>query len=362
MTTLQRYLFRRYFTLIALSAISLVLFFSLFELADKARIVSDSHREFSLALKWVMLEMPMMAVEAASLAAALSVFILGTQLSRRGEWVAIFSAGIPPRVVYGPILLIVTLFAGGIFWLNDDVVPPAAQGIADIVLGQLHRWNSVDRHRNWFLGGHRFVRLSEVNPNEKAYYGVLLLDVIDGSVKQKIYADKVSEDKEKFMGSQVIIEKFSGQNLTIEQYPQIALPLPKSFNGFLDLSAWPQNLALTALNSVSLLRREQGYNPILYDVEYFRRIFAPFNTLALAWLCVVLAFVPDVKRLLIRAAFECVVIVLFAYSLRQIFKSLSMDRLISVASGALAPALILAGCALLYGRIQWLPILRRMKS
>ena len=351
MLTAQRYVARSFVLLLFVTFVSLLAFFSIFELAEFARIVSERHHDFSLALRLTGINLGVLAGEVAPLSIVLSVFILGTTLSRRGELTALFSSGMAPMRLYTPLLVITGIYALGLFLVTDQVAPRAAVEIDHIVLGQLGRWNQIEQYfngqRHWFRVGDHLIRIGEIDHKESMYHGVTLLDVKDGHVARRMQAEKVLSTGDSFIGFDVMSERYAKDgNLVIDRSDERVLPLGGVLNAFMDMSSRPRKMTLEELERVYKLRRRQGYNPSLHEGEYYGRLFFPSTVFGLVLVAMSFAFQPDVKRSIIRAASECVGLVGVMFMVMQVFRSFALSRAVSPQMGAIGPLMVIFGFGL----------------
>lgn len=342
--TVERYIARQFLILTIVGYFSLLIFFSIFALAEFARIQPD----FIRALRLTGYNLGVLASQVAPLALILAVFILGTALSRRGELVALLSVGLSPFRLYAPVLLLSAFFSFGVFMVADQLSPRASQAIDRVVLGEVGRWNSIEiyfhRPRHWFKVGDQFIRIGEVNKELNAYFGVQLLRIVDGRVLERTSAEKVLSQGTDFLGFNVVIERFGKKPeapVRIERADEKILPLGGVLNAFTPLSSRPQRMTLEELDRVYKLRRRQGYNPALYEAEFYGRAMSAPVLMALVLVSLTFAFRPEVKRSLVRASIECVGMVGFGFVLQQMFGSLATARVVSAQMGAIAPLLAL---------------------
>ena len=345
----QRYIGWQFVLLTFVGFISLLIFFSIFALAEFTRIQPD----FVRALYLTYLNLGVLASQIAPLTLVLAVFVLGTALSRRGELVAMLSLGLSPLRVFAPVLWASVLFALGTFAMADQVAPRASQAIDRVVLGEIGRWTAVEtyfhRPRHWFKVGDQFIRIGEANSDLNAYFGVQLLRVDNGRVFERTSADKVLYQGTDFLGFDVITERFSRKPeapVRIERAEEKVLPLGGVLNAFIPLSSRPQRMTLDELDRVYKLRRRQGYNPALYEAEYYGRLLSAPNLIALVLVALTFAFRPEVKRSLVRASMECVALVGLGFALQQSFGSMAQARVISAQLGALGPLITMLGLGL----------------
>lgn len=369
--TAERYIGRQFLVLTLASYLSLLVFFSIFALAEFTRIQSDFFR----ALRLTGYNLGLLASQVAPLALLLSVFVLGTALSRRGELIALLAVGTSPLRLYLPVLVLSAGFAFGGFIVSDRVAPEASKAIDRVVLGEIGRWNTIElyfhRPRHWFKVGDQFIRIGEINKELNAYFGVELLRIVRGRVVERVTADKVLSQGTDFLGFDVVTERFTWsteQPIRIERADEKLLPLGGVLNAFYPISSRPQRMTLEELDRVYKLRRRQGYNPALYEAEFYGRALSAPVLLALVLLALTFAFRPEVKRSLVRAALECVGLVGLGFSIQQTCSSLATSRILSAQMGAILPLLILLAAGLwrlasVHGyriKIPALPLARRL--
>ncbi len=343
--TAQRYVTRSYVLMTLVSFVSLLAFFSIFELAEFARIVSERHHDFSLALHLTGINLGKLAGEVAPLSMLLSLFILGTQLSRRGELTALFASGMAPMRLFAPLIFVSALFSGGLFVITDQVGPRAAVAIDHIILGELGRWTQIEAYfngaRHWFRIGDHLIRIGEADAKANLYHGVTVFDVQDGHVRSRIEAEKVLPQGDAIVAFDSLSERYGKKGeLVFERSDERRIVLGGTLNAFFDMSSRPTKMTLSELERVYKMRRRQGYNPSLHEEEYYARLFFPGTVFSLVLISLSFAFQSDVKRSIIVAASECVGLVGIMFFTLQFFRSLAISRAISPQFGAIAPMLL----------------------
>lgn len=366
MSRLFRYLAREYAIMCLVAYLSLLIFFSIFELAEFARIAAIAHREFSLALDLTAWNLAVITGEVGPLSALVAAVLVGTSMSRKGEVTAVLSAGISPLRLYLPIAIVAAGFALSLFFVMDRVTPRAVQRIDQIMMNELSRKSYAATYfsmrRQWFKVGDSFVRVGEVDAPARAYYGVDVLELELGRVRRKIHADRVLARESELIGQSVTIESYPRTTdpqpdvIAFEKRDELQLPLQKGFNAFLDLSSRPQKMQLDELERVYKLRRRQGYDPRLYYNEFYSRVMFPIVILMLTIVGSVFAFVPSTKRSFVMAILELLVITLVAFVARQAFRSFANSGFVSAQMGAIGPALVLAAIAVWRLRRLLLPL------
>lgn len=335
---------------------SLLIFFSIFELAEFARQVSIAQKDFGLALEMTGWNLIVISAEVAPLSMLVAVVLVGAGMARRGEIVAVQSAGISPFVLCLPVVVVASVLAAGLFLLTDRLMPQAVTRLDAITLNELGRWSSSQRYfhrqRQWFKVGKQFVHVAAIEPASQTYFGFSVIELEGGHVKRKVSAERAVSVGQEIIGYDVAVANFrdpqrdgargnEGAELELESLPQLIMPLERGFNAFLDLSSRPQKMSLGQLHDTFRQRRRLGYNARFYESEFYGRILLPFLVVALVGVGMTYAFRVDVKRSVVRALVELLIITLLAFVIRQTFRSLAQGYLISAQFGAIGPTLIL---------------------
>jgi lipopolysaccharide export LptBFGC system permease protein LptF len=293
---------------------------------------------------------------------------MGTSLSRRGELIAMYAGGVRPFTIFLPVLILTSAMAIGVFVLSDQVHPRCVQKLDEIKRNDLGRWTWAaalfTRQRHWYRVGDTLVRIADVDKKNNTYYGMTLLEMDKGRVRRRIYADRVLALSNQFQASDVVIETYGvapearegtaeQAAMLVEQRPQFDLPLPPRFNAFLDISAKPQTMGISELERVFKVRRRQGYNPSLYEVEYYARIGNPAIIVVLMFVAMTYALRADVKRSLIRSGLEMLALLGFGFGVQQVFRSLAIAQVVSAQMSAFGPLLTVLALGLYRSR-RWI--------
>jgi lipopolysaccharide export system permease protein len=355
MIRMSRYIGRDLVVSVWVSFLSLLAFFSIFELAEFMRVVAQAQKPVSLAWELCFWDLFVISNDVGPLALLVGVTLTGASLARRNEIIALSAAGISPFVVLAPALVIGAVFSAGLFFVADTLTPIAAGNLERIMAYELGRGSSgayFQRHRQWFHTGGKFVRVGAIDSRQQTYFDTSVLTLDGGHVIERVNAAKVRALGAELVAEDVSIERYkSGElddaTLTVEEAKELILPLERGFNLFLDLFSKPQSMHLRELREVFALRKKHGYNPSIYESEYFGRMGAPFSSWALFALGAVLAFSVKARRSLLMSLFQLLGLTLFAFVLRQTFRAFANDGSLHSAVGAFAPSIVLT-CIALY--------------
>jgi lipopolysaccharide export LptBFGC system permease protein LptF len=227
-----------------------------------------------------------------------------------------------------PVLAVMAFFAAIFFVIADRVTPLAATHVERIMAGELGRGSSSQyfaRHRQWFHVGDKFVRVGGIDSRTQSYFDVSIVELDGGHVRSRTTASEVHAIGSDLVGSQVTTERYPNKDdgdLELRELAATILPLERNFNLFLDLFSRPQNMHLSELADVFVLRARHGYDPRIYVNEYWGRIASPFTAFALTLLGATYAYAARVRRSLLFALVELLVLTLCAFALRQSFRAL----------------------------------------
>ncbi len=345
---LFRYVARDYAVTLVVLYVLLSAFFSIFELSEFARITALAGKEFSIALRLTFWNLAVLSRDVAPLASLVSVIIIGTTMSRRGEIVATLSAGISPLRLVFPIIAVCTVYAGLVFLVHDFVTPGAVSRIDTTLSLELGRRSQqaayFARPRQWFRVNDKFVRVEQIDAAARTYHGVQIFDIQQGRVLQKTEAETVVAVANDLVGSKVMIERYpkdGSDEITREPVGDSMLPLDRHFNAFLDMASKPATMRLRQLDEVSSFRLRHGYDPSMYQAELYGRILFPFVLITLTLLGSMFAFAPSSKRPYVQAIGEVLGVTLFAFLTRQAWRSLAGAEIVTPQMGAVGPALTL---------------------
>ncbi len=341
---LARYIGSDLVVLVLVCYASLLVFFSVFELAEFMRIVSQAGKPTSLAWELTAWNLLVISNDVGPLSVLVAVTLQGASLARRGEIVAMAAAGISPRTVLLPIAIASAAFAAAFFVIADWATPIAATHVERIMAGELGRASTeayFSRHRQWFHTADGFVRVGSIDTRAQTYFDLSITELDHGRVRRRTTAERVVARGEELLASQVTVERYPDDdrgNLELTSVAEMVLPLERGFNLFLDLFSRPQNMHMAELRSVFELRARHGYDPRLYQNEYWGRLTAPLATLALTLLGASIAFAIRPRRSPLWPLVELLGITLLAFAARQGFRALATNGALPTPLAALAPA------------------------
>lgn len=216
-----------------------------------------------------------LAVFAALVGSATAV----SSLVRRGEVVAIFSAGGPPGAVGRPALLAgLTL---GLFYaaVAEWIAPPARAELSATRrrLGlPAAGADAVRRGQSWFRGRDLFYRVGALEDQAGRTLGsVLMLRLVEGRLVDRWDVERLRYDGEGWIAEGYVHRALAADDLTTERADERRLTLDELPEDFVVSVAAPHRLPYRALLSTLKTRERLGQPAIEHRVELWRRHTLP---------------------------------------------------------------------------------------
>lgn len=234
--------------------------------------------------------MPLVVQQVGHLAAVVGTTSAVAALLRRGEVVAMLSAGAPPTVLLKPALLAGLLLAGGFATMTELVVPPARAEVTALrrELGlPVKNTDVLRRHQTWFRGRDRIFRVDDlVDPEGRTLAGVLVLDLREGHLRDRWDIDRLRFLSGRWIGEGIVRRRFRGDTLETTRMDRTELSLSESPEDFVQSIGAPDRMRYAALAAAVDARERLGQSVVIHRLELYRRHAHPLSILCAVILAV----------------------------------------------------------------------------
>lgn len=206
-------------------------------------------------------------------------------LVRRGEVLAVFSAGGPPSSVAKPALLAGLIFAAGFAAVAEWITPPARAELAATRrrLGlPAAGADAVRRGQSWFRGRDLFYRIGSLEDQAGwTLGGVLMLRLEGGRLLDRWDVERLRWDGAGWIAEGCVHRALGADTIHTERHEERPLSLSELPEDFVVSVAAPHRLPYRALLETLRVRERLGQPSIEHRVELWRRHTLPLlNVLA----------------------------------------------------------------------------------
>lgn len=216
-------------------------------------------------------------------------------LLRRGEVVAMLSAGASPSIVLKPALigglLIGTLHAGMTEW-----VAPVARAEVSAARRRLglpaQSQDSIDTSLAWFRSHDRMYRIGALeDPNGFVLGGVLILRIENGRLAERWDVDRMRYTGAEWIAEKLLHRQFEGGDaVTTRRIASAKIEINELPQDFVSRIGAPERLPFWALYEATETRERLGQSSTVHHIELYRRLSHPLAIALAVVLGAALAF------------------------------------------------------------------------
>lgn len=240
-------------------------------------------------LRLELVTLPVVFQQFASMAIVIGTATALSSLVRRGEVIAMFSAGGPPALLLRPALLAGALWALTYAGVTEWVAPWAHAQVSQLrrTLGiGSTRTAGMRGSRNWFTGQDRIFRVGDMlHADGKALADVLILDVKEGRLVERWDVARLTWQAGVWTAHDVVQRRWpTPDTLETHRVAALGIDLAETPEDFVRSVGTPERLAFSALAEAVRARERLGQPVEVHTVELYRRLTQPL-TLLLALLC-----------------------------------------------------------------------------
>jgi LPS export ABC transporter permease LptG len=278
-----------------LALLSGIALFVAIDFVEAGNMVKDENASFSAVLRLELFNLPLVIQEIGHLAAVIGASTATAALLRRGEVVAMFSAGAAPSVLMKPAFVTGLCFALAYGAMTEWIIPPARAEVSALrrELGLPDKDTELlRRHQTWFRGRREIYRVRGMEDEEgRVLAGVTILDIEDGRLRDRWELERLVHRDGRWIGEGILRRKLEGDALSTSRLPAAPLELIESPADFVRSIGAPDRMRYGALRSAVDARERLGQPAVEHRLEMYRRHAHP---LAL-WCAVMLAVAAAIR-------------------------------------------------------------------
>ena len=266
----------------------------------------------------------------------LGALVAGNQLARRGEFLAVQAAGLPPWRMWGPFLAGAMFMSGAGACLGETAVPKAAAVRARIASEKLLRADALSRfyeRRNpWFRDGAWLLYLPEVASDKATFASPQAYHLTDGLISESVDADAlVYEDHGWWL---INAKQRSVAIADIQVIPRLWVPLRVGIDDLLESTGNPKEMPTPQVMRLVARRKNAGLDTAAYRVELHNRWAHPLTGVMLVLLGLPWFTQVDRRRSLAVALGGGALVVAMTLASGQVFRLLALGHKITAPLGA----------------------------
>lgn len=241
-------------------------------------------------LRLELVTLPVVFQQFSGMAAVIGTATALAALIRRGEVVAMLSAGGPPSLLLKPLMLAALLWALAYGAITEWVAPWSH---AEIV--RLRRSLGIGKHhgarlrgsRSWFTGKDRIFRVGDlVDAKGEQLASVLILSLEEGRLVERWDVARLTWDGAGWTAHEVTRRRWPTKDqLETERLRKTALDLPETPEDFVRSVGAPERMTMAALRSAVAARARLGQPTEAHRIELYRRWTRPITL----WLAALVA-------------------------------------------------------------------------
>ncbi len=252
------------------------------DFVEAGNLVRDD-APFASLFRLELYNLPLVIQQIGHLAAVIGAATATAALLRRGEVVAMLSAGAPPSALLKPALLVGVAFALAYAGLTEWIVPPARAEVSALrrTLGlPVKETEALRRHQTWFRGKDWIYRVRDMEDEDgRVLAGVTILDVEDGRLRDRWEVERLVHTPEGWRGEGILRRSFAGDALTTRRSSSAPLDLDEAPEDFVRSIGAPERMRYLALRDAVTARERLGQPAIEHRLELYGRHAHPLSLL-----------------------------------------------------------------------------------
>jgi lipopolysaccharide export system permease protein len=202
-------------------------------------------------------------------------------LLRRGEIVAVLSAGASASLILKPALIAGLVIGLGYAALTEWIAPPARAEVsaARRRLGlPAQSTDTIDTNRAWFRGEDLVYRIGAIEDAKgRVLGGVLILRLSDGRLIERFDVERLRYTEEGWIGETILHRKLEGDDAIVtERIARAPVALREAPEDFVSRIGAPDRLPYGQLVEATRARERFGQPAVQHRIELYRRIAYPF--------------------------------------------------------------------------------------
>jgi lipopolysaccharide export system permease protein len=216
-------------------------------------------------------------------------------LLRRGEVVAMLSAGASPAIILKPALF-GGLLIGMLHAAMTEYVAPDARAEVSAARRRLglpaQSTDSIDTSLAWFRSGDRMYRIGALeDPNGLVLGGVLILRIENGRLAERWDVDRMRYTSDGWIAEKLLHRRFEGRDaIHTVRIPSAKIEIAEQPKDFVSRIGAPERLHFRALYEATETRERLGQPSTVHHIELYRRVAQPLSIALAVVLGAALAF------------------------------------------------------------------------
>ena len=292
----DRYLLKEMALPFVLAVLGFLIFILLFLIGQFSQWLVDRVIPPKTLLLLLLYKTPYLLVLALPVAVLFSIFLALGRLGHDREVIALQAAGISPRRVLLPLLVVGLLVSGVDLWMSDTLAPWGNQRYLSLLLEQLYGGRTTPQIRDhaFFKGAEdRFFYVRHYDKARDVLEGVLVYDLSgqlalqdgDGGAYPKVItAETARWSGEEWLLSQGVIYAFDdeGHLLYAQRFKSLTLRVGATIRRLFLEQRTPGEMSLRELAERIRAFRRIGRSPDALIVEYHLKIAIPLAAFVFA--------------------------------------------------------------------------------
>jgi lipopolysaccharide export system permease protein len=271
----------------------ILVFVTLFMAVNFLSVALVHYRDASTGtlLRFYGYQIPGAIYQLAPVACLMATLFTFSSLHRSNELVALFSSGISLSRLAAPVLILVGLIGGFLFFMGDQILPRFTQKKNYVQYVELEKkpglYSTVKTNRIWYRSENILFNIKTLNPKAAKAQGITLYYFDnDWNLVQLVSADSVDMRGHEWELNQGYVTLFATES---------SFPLTKSFASKIismnedlgDIQTSSNSSDVMTMRELSRFidhNKEAGLDTIHYEVDYHAKFGFAFATLVMALL------------------------------------------------------------------------------
>ncbi len=325
MIILFRYINRRFFLILIMVLIAVMLLSFLIDTIESSKTISQEDVKASSVIFLLFNKFIVLSIQTFPLSVYISLLLVLYSLHIKNEYLSLMTSAIRPErliLLFSPAILV----CGIIYYiLADSILPEASKEVDRLLIFDFKRftasWTYFYRDRNWFLGRDGVIyHYNEIDENSRSMKDFSLYKLSEDGVEKVLFAKRLQHQGGKKYLSEGVREFIFGEDGKTGYDAGISksITLADDYDIFRQRRGRPFQMSLPELINLIEIRERVGMDTSRYRYEMYNRIFYPLSFVSL---CLFILFL-FIKRLYLMSSRYIIfygMVVLLLFFLLQTF-------------------------------------------
>lgn len=300
MKQLERYILLRLAVTTLLALVVFVVLYAVFDLIAESDAVGKGNYSVATLFQYIGLRLPVYAYEIAPVAVLIGSLIALTSISSNSEYAVMRTAGLSLRRMVQLLIIFALICAAVSAFIGEWLMPKAYQQSRAVEYNARYGEDATLNHSGalWFKSGQDMVQVESMMP-DGTLRNIMRFQMADNPEKGVVVLEQAesAQYQQDDQWQLFNVQRSTLEDTQVQSFRQPEKVIWKSKidpNLLRTLIVEPQEMSIFALSEYIQYLKENKQRTSTYEVGFWRKIFYPFGSLAMA--IIALVFTPLIAR------------------------------------------------------------------